>query len=1042
MNNNLVFQDTLFSSEDFFALLNDSDVTNSLDTQNPILNFNFNSKAISENWKNFDKISNKGAIKMVDSATAQVQEAKTYDNFINYLSNYLNERPITELMEETKITGALNVERPSLYIFPAREGDCSFFTFNGYSMLINGGYERMKPCFWRFASMLKQIDSIMITHMDADALGGLSSFFAKKLNEPNVKPNVLSVLGNLVGSGRAANSEQALTDADMILEAVDKLKVKHIQLVKNEILPLKPNHQPEHVNLYYKFGYGSLDMYVLSPFVNTTEYKEFLHHTSTKVHANIHKSQLNVNNTFKNIPIAHMCSAVVLLTWTPSKANESILRMLFTGNAPQHVIANALERVKEFEILKTAVCRVKCDKEAKKVVVKPKLVSTTEKPSIASAKPVVAPGPVPLKPTAVASVIVDDTVTKKPEKVTEKKEIATKRPSSVREEVKKEEIEPKKAIKPVVAAKKEAKPKPEAAAAASAKPAKPEPKPAFAEAKPKPITDMKPKAKSDLAEKKEPSTASKKTTIKPPKLVKQAAKPIGKKPVDVKPQENDAKIQTTRLVAEVGPATSSTISTVDYADETILVKPSFSMNSIKNAWDTESEQKKSLATEDHLLVCESADTHEGVIIGSNEEAVQRSMCSDEGGSSESSEQIIEYDVQQADQANGRDSSIEQIESVENHEAEIVPSGAGFDDQNVIDPTDVENSLNLSPVRRTESKESMASCGVDEDEFGLCKGEDLEIQQAACVVESPNEFIETPTQQSDANTPVDSNQDVMIKSFIDDGEGHNPFAVQDIQQTLVNSIQDNEFDALLNGLKSLEIKKTNDESGNKTNGHVNGNQNGYDTENHVNGVNGFNGVNGNHYSKHDLVLDDHLANEPVENQKENAFKPLTPVNPNDPSQWNLLNLPAPVTANDAADLTENKKSATNPKKPANPQVLPTKSISSDAPQKPTASKTSQLNSSFSSKATNKPNNKPVHPYYFDVSYIPAHGNQYYVDSDFFKRVRARYYVLSTIEPTLAILNSLIEGKQAWEDKDLQVSLTNHARTGFRAPSNFRLCSRSL
>ena len=36
------------------------------------------------------------------------------------------------------------------------------------------------------------------------------------------------------------------------------------------------NSKYEHINLYYKLGQGSLDLYVLSPFVNSNEYKEFV----------------------------------------------------------------------------------------------------------------------------------------------------------------------------------------------------------------------------------------------------------------------------------------------------------------------------------------------------------------------------------------------------------------------------------------------------------------------------------------------------------------------------------------------------------------------------------------------------------------------------------------------------------------------------------------------------------------------------------------------------------------------------------------------
>lgn len=63
------------------------------------------------------------------------------------------------------------------------------------------------------------------------------------------------------------------------------------------------------------------------------------------------------------------------------------------------------------------------------------------------------------------------------------------------------------------------------------------------------------------------------------------------------------------------------------------------------------------------------------------------------------------------------------------------------------------------------------------------------------------------------------------------------------------------------------------------------------------------------------------------------------------------------------------------------------------------------------------NKPVVPMYMDLTYVPHHGNSHYTSVEFFKRVRARYYVFSGTEPSRDVFNALLEAKQTWEDKDL-------------------------
>ena len=56
------------------------------------------------------------------------------------------------------------------------------------------------------------------------------------------------------------------------------------------------------------------------------------------------------------------------------------------------------------------------------------------------------------------------------------------------------------------------------------------------------------------------------------------------------------------------------------------------------------------------------------------------------------------------------------------------------------------------------------------------------------------------------------------------------------------------------------------------------------------------------------------------------------------------------------------------------------------------------------------------FYVDVAYIPYHGNEHYVDSEFFRRIRARYYVLNAVEISRLTLESLLDGKQQWEKQE--------------------------
>lgn len=62
-------------------------------------------------------------------------------------------------------------------------------------------------------------------------------------------------------------------------------------------------------------------------------------------------------------------------------------------------------------------------------------------------------------------------------------------------------------------------------------------------------------------------------------------------------------------------------------------------------------------------------------------------------------------------------------------------------------------------------------------------------------------------------------------------------------------------------------------------------------------------------------------------------------------------------------------------------------------------------------------KKLSPVYMDLAYVPHHGNTYYSHVEFFKKIRARYYVFSGTEPSKDVYMALLEAKQTWEDKNL-------------------------
>merc|ERR1712008_638277 len=71
-----------------------------------------------------------------------------------------------------------------------------------------------------------------------------------------------------------------------------------------------------------------------------------------------------------------------------------------------------------------------------------------------------------------------------------------------------------------------------------------------------------------------------------------------------------------------------------------------------------------------------------------------------------------------------------------------------------------------------------------------------------------------------------------------------------------------------------------------------------------------------------------------------------------------------------------------------------------------------NDTNNKQKTAKKAEKKITPVYMDLAYVPHHGDANYTDIEFFKRVRARYYVFSGVEPSRAVFDALLEAKILW------------------------------
>ncbi|XP_035226667.1 microtubule-associated protein futsch-like, partial [Stegodyphus dumicola] len=276
---------------------------------------------------------------------------------IDCLNKMLNSQALEEMMEASPLVGNIRFNRPTLYMFPAGQGDCALFGINGFNMLIDGGFNR-KPCSWEFIRHLDRLDAVLVTRLCENNLCGMSTLMKRKaLN--NTYPQIGYVFCNIAEGKTSSPKDEMAKDKDDLIVSVVNEGHNFIQTL-NE-LKLKPHQcwrdsSVEPFVLYHKVGHGTLEMHVLSPPRDSKEMKEFLMEWSSyKETFSCIKSGLKGKILESTIPLSHATSICAILVWRPADPKDTITRILFPGSAPQNKIFESLEKLKSLDILNQPV---------------------------------------------------------------------------------------------------------------------------------------------------------------------------------------------------------------------------------------------------------------------------------------------------------------------------------------------------------------------------------------------------------------------------------------------------------------------------------------------------------------------------------------------------------------------------------------------------------------------------------------------------------------------------------------------------------------
>eukprot|EP00102_Acyrthosiphon_pisum_P024010 XP_016661220.1 PREDICTED: microtubule-associated protein futsch isoform X5 [Acyrthosiphon pisum] len=301
----------------------------------------------------------------------KIVDIESIESIVRWLCDKIEVAELDILLEGSQVVGNIRFSRPTLYVFPAGQGDSALFGINGFNMLIDGGAGR-NSCFWGFARHLDRLDAVLLTRLNSSNLEGVASFLKRKTMS-SLYPQIGHFFCNFKTRKQISSPN---IDAKQDVLSISLIDTAQSIITDLKQLQLRPhlcyrNINLEPINLYHKVGHGKLDMYVLNPSKDSKEVKDFL----TKWNEGDQK----LFNPTKDLqfPLPNIISVCTLLVWQPANPNTTITRILFPGSSPQNKIFESLERVRHLDFLKHPSCSIKSMSSSTSVTVKSQTTKKT-----------------------------------------------------------------------------------------------------------------------------------------------------------------------------------------------------------------------------------------------------------------------------------------------------------------------------------------------------------------------------------------------------------------------------------------------------------------------------------------------------------------------------------------------------------------------------------------------------------------------------------------------------------------------------------------
>ena len=251
------------------------------------------------------------------------------ERFAERVSVCLEPRSVVAHLPATEVVGNVSFHKPTMYIFPSGEGSSSLFCISGYNMLVDGGFGR-QCCFWSLVRHFEAVDALLVTSLAEENVLGIAAFLERKVHE-DLHPRIGAVFINTQCCACPAKTSEGGDELIVSLAEERASVVERLQKLNVQLYPCLVSSQgSQPVNLYNRVGYGSLDMYVLSPAADSKERKDY--------------------SDLKSSVAPSVCTVVV---FRPAAPEQRPTRILYCGSSSQAKIFAGFDRLRTLSLFQT-----------------------------------------------------------------------------------------------------------------------------------------------------------------------------------------------------------------------------------------------------------------------------------------------------------------------------------------------------------------------------------------------------------------------------------------------------------------------------------------------------------------------------------------------------------------------------------------------------------------------------------------------------------------------------------------------------------------